>query len=85
MKIGIVEIIGSFFTDGTECVDGILSTVNPSVKTVAVHFSPAKYCAQYDFYSGISNLVCAGKSVVGDAGSGSAGAGVEYFLVERKG
>jgi hypothetical protein len=35
--------------------------------------------------SGISNLVCTGKSVVGDAGGRSAGAGIEYFLGERKG
>ena len=35
--------------------------------------------------SGISNLVRTGKSVVGDAGGRSAGAGIEYFLGERKG
>lgn len=39
----------------------------------------------YDFYSGIPNLVCTGKSVVGDASGGSFSIDTEYFLVERKG
>jgi len=84
-KSGNPPLFLGVFTDGTECVDGILSAVNPSGKTFPVHFSAAKYCAQHSFYSGIPNLVCTGKSVVGDAGGGSTGAGAEYVLGERKG
>ena len=45
--------------------------------------APSLTCVRLE--SGISNLVCTGKSVVGDAGGRSAGAGIEYFLGERKG